>query len=310
MTVSACATSFLESQRQNNCTAIHIKTLAKHFRRFEKEFGTRKIHEISTLEIIEWIGSRTDEDSGKPWSVKTRRSVRASLVSLSLYAQSVLKSIPQNGKTEFQNVKSPKKESKAAVEIYTPDDLKALFSEALKAASVELIPGLIVGNLFGLRPYEFHAEGMEDKRPSLKWEAFNWNDMKLHVEGQKIRSKATRDIPISKAAEAWLQPFRDQRGDMWTFKKAYEDKMHALRTSAKVRSIYDGFRHSYASYRIRTAKHDLDLVAAEMGNSPQELLNSYKRNVTDAEAEKWFNLMPPDGYAERVAELLSLRQAV
>ena len=67
-----------------------------------------------------------------------------------------------------------------------------------------------------------------------------------------------------------------------------------------MRRIPDGFRHSYASYRIRQLKANLPLLAEEMGNSPREIIRSYKRNVTDAEANAWFNVMPPENYWQLV----------
>ena len=62
----------------------------------------------------------------------------------------------------------------------------------------------------------------------------------------------------------------------------------------------NGLRHSYASYRIRHLKGNLPELAQKMGNSPREIINSYKRNVTDAEADEWFNIMPPKDYAELI----------
>jgi uridine kinase len=53
-------------------------------------------------------------------------------------------------------------------------------------------------------------------------------------------------------------------------------------------------------YRIRHLKGNLPELAQEMGNSPREIINSYKRNVTDADADKWFNIMPPKDYAELI----------
>ena len=304
--VSDCCRQFLAAQRSNNVSEIQIKTLTKHFNRFEKEFGHRKIHTITVLEIMDWLRSRTKDDKagGELWGVKTRLSVRGSLVSLSLYAQSILKAIPDYGKTEFQKAHIPKPEERDAVDIYTPAEFEKLLITAIET-DIDFIPALVVGGFQGLRPFEFHAEGL--KRPSLKWEEFNWNDNLLHVTGQKIRSKATRDIPLHPATKAWLAPFRRLKGEIWQFKQAYNKKIIALRDAAEVRSIYDGLRHSYASYRVRQLKQNLELVAAEMGNSPQELLNSYKRNVTDAEAETWFNVMPPPDYAAQVKEFLRSR---
>ena len=81
------STAFLKAQQTKNVSGVQIKTFAKHYRRFSLEFGKRRIHEITALETETWLGGRVDESDGSPWSVKTRNSVRGSLVSLSLYAQ-------------------------------------------------------------------------------------------------------------------------------------------------------------------------------------------------------------------------------
>ena len=297
-TVSACMAAFLRYQETQGVTKIHGKTLKKHFKGFEKDFGFRLIHEISTQEITDWLASQVDPKAKKQWSVKTRRSVRGSLVSLSIYAQEQLKALPKNEKTEFQLVKNAKPDTKKPVEIYTPTELEKLLLKALET-DIELLPGLIVGNFLGLRPYEFHAESLS--RPPLTWEEFNWDDKVLHVTGQKVRTKSTRDIPIQPAAEAWLEPFKELTGSMWRYTKAYEDKMNALRRKAGVESLHDGYRHSYCSHRIRQLKQNFDLLAAEMGNSPREIQASYKRNVTDKQADAWFGLMPPADYQKKVA---------
>ena len=84
--------------------------------------------------------------------------------------------------------------------------------------------------------------------------------------------------------------------------------MISLKENLEVRSIYDGLRHSYASYRIRQLKGTLTELAQEMGNSPREIIDSYKRNVTDREAEAWFNIMPPEDYPQKIKLALSLRK--
>jgi hypothetical protein len=47
-------------------------------------------------------------------------------------------------------------------------------------------------------------------------------------------------------------------------------------------------------------KGNLPQLAEEMGNSPREIIRSYKRNVTDGEANAWFNVVPPVDYWEVV----------
>jgi hypothetical protein len=303
-TFSECSTMFVKHQEGNNISPIQIKTLEKHFRRFEQDFGTRKIHEITTMEISDWLISQANKGTTIPWSAKTRISNLGSLVSLSLFARDVLQAIPDFGKTEFQKVRRPKNDEREEVEIFTPVQMETLLLTALNT-DIDLIPALVTGGFQGLRPAEFHAEGT--RRRPLPWEAFIWNDKILHVTGQKVRSKANRDIPLHPVTELWLAPFKHLTGEIWKHTSAHSKKMIGLWTDAKVESIYDGFRHSYASYRIRQLKGNLPELAQEMGNSPREIINSYKRNVTDAEAAKWFNITPPIDYAETVKAFLELR---
>jgi integrase len=224
---------------------------------------------------------------------------------MSLYAQKMLNAIPDLGETEFQKVKNPKKDAKGEVEIYSPAEISKLLATAI-THDIDLIPGLVFGCFEGLRPDEFHAENA--KRKKLTWEAINWQDQRLHVMGQKVRSKATRDIPLHSVAEAWLTPFKALTGAIWGYTKAYDDKMRTLCAKAGLDRRYDAFRHSYASYRIRHLKGDLSQLANEMGNSPVELINSYKRNVTDKEADAWFAVMPPDDYCKAIRTVLASRQ--
>ena len=66
--------------------------------------------------------------------------------------------------------------------------------------------------------------------------------------------------------------------------------MRNLLHAAGVKSVHDGLRHSYASYRCRHVRNELPKLAEEMGNSPTEILKSYKATVTDAEGGRlvWY----------------------
>jgi integrase len=312
--VSDCIDEYLIYEKQSNVTAIHLATLTIHLRRFREEFGQRKIHSITTMEVTKWLVNCTSRTTGKPWSGKTRNNVRTSLICLSVFARDTLQAIPDAGKTQFQKVGAAIIDPNE-VEIFSPDQLGTLLKAAV-THDIELIPAIVTGAFEGLRPDEFHAEtarqedqgdGKRTRRP-LTWEAFNWNDGLLHVFGQKVRSKGTRDIPLHPVTRAWLEPFRDLSGEIWRYSRSYIDRMKALREKAEIPGIKDGFRHSYASYRIRELKGNLEELAAEMGNSPAQIIGHYKRNVTDDAAAIWFSLMPPKGYAEAVAKALALRQ--
>ena len=303
--VAKCADIFIAHQEANNLSPSHVATLRKHFRRFEREFGTREIAQIETREIAEWL-ARQRSISGKLWSAKTRTSNLGSLVSLSLFARDTLNAIPDVGKTEFQKVRRPKRDERGEVEIYTREEMLKLLRAALET-DIDMIPPIVIGAFQGLRPAEIHAEGA--KRRPLRWDAFIWRDKSLHITGQKVRSKANRDVPLQPVTVVWLRPFKGLKGEIWKHKQSHSKKMICLRATANVRSIYDGFRHSFASYRIKQLKGNLPELAAEMGNSPREIIDSYKRNVTDEQARVWFNeILPPDDYSARIKAALALRK--
>ena len=158
----------------------------------------------------------------------------------------------------------------------------------------------------GLRPAEAHGEDVDRKR--LRWEDFVWRDNFLAIYGQKVNSKATRNVPIPANALAWLSPFKKLKGQIWELKSAFDGRFSTLKINSGVRDIYDGLRHSYCSYRYRTLKGNVDQVADEMGNSREEVMRSYRRNVTDREAIAWFAIKPPANYLKLIKLVLDSRK--
>lgn len=304
-TVKESMNKFIASRLANGASPAQIKNLKKHCGRFAKFFGSRKIHDVDSSEIEKWLLEQRDEREKTPWEPKTRRNYRGSLVDMANYARRVLKAIPDNGgETEFQKVPTPKVPPKKEVEIYSPLDLEKLLVKALEE-HIDFIPMIVLGGLLGLRPNECHGE--EANRRRIQWEDFNWQDDYLAVWGQKINSKATRHVPISPNAMLWLKPFKSLKGNIWNGKSAYDNRFKAIRQLAGVNDVYNGLRHSFASFRYRKVK-DPDQMALEMGNSREEFFRSYRRNVTDADADSWFGVKPPRGYNPKIQAVLSSRK--
>jgi len=107
--VKDCCDKFIQSQVDNKASNNRIKNLKKYCGRFAKTFGKRKIHEVHAKEMERWLNSQIDNKTGKAWQPAIKKSCRASLVALSLYARRTLKAIPDDvGKTEFQKIQNPK----------------------------------------------------------------------------------------------------------------------------------------------------------------------------------------------------------
>ena len=299
MTVLECSRKLLEDQRHNNNSPMQLKTLEKHLRRFNKRFGSRKIHEIMALEISAWLHKCADPKTKKPWKASTKKGVLGSLCGLASFSKDILRAIPDSvTKTEFQRVRRPKPDPKSEVEIYTPEEIEKLLLCAMEY-DVDLIPIIVLGAFQGLRPTEAHGEGV--KWNKLTWAAFNWQTGILEIIPQKVRTNSARKVSIHEPTKRWLKPFKDLEGAIWRQTHASIKALKKLHLKAGVRRISNGFRHSYASYRIIQLEQKTDLLASEMGNSPRMITSNYKNNVLPASAVEWFLIFPPEEYDDLIA---------
>lgn len=306
LTVSKCKERFLAEKDKEDLSRPQLKSLKRHLKRFEATFGARLIHDITTEEISNWLHTQKDPKKKTLWSPKTKINVLGSLVTFAREAKTHQKAFPNTAMlTEFELVKRPKWKPSDEVEIYTPEELAEHLTAALEN-DMEILPLIIIEAFFGLRPSEVHGEDVD--KPKLRWDAFNWERKFLHLRHQKVRSKLPRDIPLQPNADKWLAPFKKQRGVIWKYTAAYDERMVKMHTKIGTSRKDNAYRHSYTSYRLIHLNYNYSALAAELGNSEREILRSYRRNVTREEADAWFAVEPPKGYEEKVAAYLALKQ--
>ncbi len=318
--VKECVDEFVAAQEARNLSPGHIKSLKKHFRRFLVQFKG-DIHGICADPLLRWLNTTYP-------GAKTRKNVRGDLVTLFKYAQDILSAIPP-GKTAPEKIAPPvtDKKNEEDVEIYLVGEFERLLLGAIEH-DIALLPAMAIGGFAGLRPAEIHGE--EARYEPIQWDAFKWDtsiptptrkegfdtEGTLDVKNQKVRNIKTRHLPIYPALAKWMEPFKGLEGRIWRLGDSYNHRLRRLvaklnkeaaDTEKPLHVVFDGFRHSQASYRIRHLNNDLNLLAGEMGNSPEEIVHHYRKDVSDQEADRWFSLMPPPGYKARIAAALRLR---
>jgi site-specific recombinase XerD len=304
MPVSECFERYLLALRGLNRSQEHLNTVKKHISRFAEVFATTFIDEISTEQISDYLNAQENRgvrnssakilDSDK-WSPETKNKNRASLITFANYCQKVLKVLEEN---HFKEVPKFSVDTKDSVSIYTPSEMQQMLSSALET-NLDILPLIVLQGFAGLRPSETHGE--RKKTPRLAWSAINLYANVIEVQHQKVRGRQARFVPLQENAKKWLSPFLNLTlsGAIWTFKESYTAQFAKLKELARVRSIQDGLRHSYASYRnIQTG--DTSKTAQEMGNSESEIYAHYRTPVFDAQAIEWFLIIPPDNYEEKV----------
>ena len=293
--VADCIDAFRAAELRRKVSPGHAKKTKSRLKNLGEKFGDRWIHSVSAGELEVWL-----QQFPNP---KTCNHYRASAVSLFLYAQNVLQAIPESAKVAPQRIQPANTEKQTKVEIYTPQEMGMILLACVEH-DVMLIPPIVLGSFDGLRPTEVHGE--DARYEPLPWEDFDWPRKELHIKGQKVRGLSVRDLRIPDNAFLWLEPFCNLTGPVWPWRSCYNERVKRLiEGKAKLRTVYDGFRHSYASYRIRQLGGDLNRLAEEMGNSAREIINSYKRNVRDEDVAAWFTIRPPEDYAELVRAALA-----
>ena len=128
----------------------------------------------------------------------------------------------------------------------------------------------------------------------------------IEVTARNAKTRQRRLVATCPALAAWLEPFRTL-----TAGKVYPAGVHAfqhtylkLRKSLKIPDRLNGLRHAFCTYHFALHSNE-NLTAAQAGNSPAMIHAHYKGLATKADAEKWFNVNPP----EAAKNVVPLRQA-
>lgn len=168
--------------------------------------------------------------------------------------------------------------AKLAVQVFSPEEMWKL----LKAATGDQRVALAIGGFAGVRA---------DELKPLRWEHINFEECHIVVPDAVAKCEERRIVPMADNLRAWLLPLRRDTGPECSFANlsiVYE------RTAKRAGIPWkrNGLRHSYISYRVAFIKN-VAQVAFEAGNSPVMVHRHYLKCVTEATAQRWFDLTPP-----------------
>lgn len=161
--------------------------------------------------------------------------------------------------------------------IYTPDEMKKLLAKA----SDEFRPMLAICGFAGLRTEEF-------KR--LTWAGVDFKTGNIILDAGQTKTAARRVIPLAANLRAWLEPYKDKTGLVWTD----GDIHHVQERVGKAAGVpwkKNALRHSFCSYRL-SLTGDIARTAFEAGNSAKIIHGHYKALVNEDQAKEWFALTP------------------
>ncbi len=188
---------------------VHLDDLKKRYRVFNETFATEGTRTLTTQQIEQWL-----------WKLElSHQSVnnfRSRLCSLCKFAvkQGYMDKNPVS-------IIEPMKLVDGSVEILTVDELAALLAHA----SPELLPVIAIGGFAGVTTAELIR--------------LNWNEIDLQrgfveIKASKSKTASRRLIRMQPCLKAWLAPYADKTGPVFTGKNVLTYLKH-MRTLAKKR---------------------------------------------------------------------------
>jgi integrase len=165
------------------------------------------------------------------------------------------------------------------IEIYSATEMSRL----LEHAGDNLRPFVVLCGFCGLRP----AEAMR-----LDWKEVDFASGTILVSAGKSKTQSRRFAPLPENAAAWLRPLAEPAGKVVNVVMIIKALQRLARRSG-VKWKRNGLRHSFCSYRLALTQN-ANQTALEAGHSADILFKHYRQLSAEAEAQRWFSLVPID----------------
>lgn len=184
------------------------------------------------------------------------------------------------------------------IETIPSDKVEAMLIHALEN-DLGLLPYLVFGFFAGVRP--------DGELQKVEWHDIKLAEGTIVIRPEVSKTNRRRFPKISANAAAWIEAYR-QRGGTFEGKVApYPDS--ELRTHRKAnwkaagvtKWIQQGMRHTFCSNWLALHKDVNELVLQSGHDSVDTMWRNYHRGVTEAEAKKFWSIMPPGALPNVVA---------
>lgn len=267
---------FLQAKKSSGVGTRALADYRSRLGRFANAFQC-PISDITTVQLQQFLDSLAV-------SLRTKRNFKTAIVTLFRHAQS-RGFLSRDRKSEAEHLDHVFVQP-TDVEIFSP----SAFGRLIRAAQESyppLVPYLAIRAFTGIRDAEIAR---------LDWANIKQEQRQIEVPAaaaKRSRSRVgllRRLVPISANLQSWLDLCRDQQGPVC----CYQNSQRIARRLARdigVRWVHNGLRHAYGSCRVAETKN-YPLVAYEMGNSVEIIKRHYDQVVTEADAARWFSIVP------------------
>jgi integrase len=263
----------LKVKEADGASERYLSDLRSRLTQFAESFDGKRVSEITSLQIDEWLRSLSDKETAKRLSPVTRNNFRRILIVAFNFAKG------RGYCVDNPAEKSAKaKEIESAVGILTVEQTARL----LESAPAELVPYIAIGAFAGLRRAELER---------LDWKEVDLQSSLIEVAAAKAKSARRRFVKIQPNLAKWLQPHAQLSGNVTPF--GYRVLLEAARETAGIDQWpQNALRHGFASYHLARF-NDAALLALELGHTNSNLVfQHYRQLVKPKQAERYWKIAP------------------
>lgn len=258
------------AQEKGDLSERHVKDLDNRLNRFAKDFACQ-IADADGPKVAAWL-------RGLGLSARSQNNFRTAIQNLMTFAKSC-GYLPRDW-NELDTVPTAKQKG-GTVEIFTPDEINKLLTQAKTARYAKLLAFVAIGGFAGLRSAELER---------LTWQKVDLKRGYITIDATVAKTNSRRIVPIAANLRTWLAPITEKKGHVCVYQNVTNELMK-LAKAAGVKWKQNALRHSYASYRLAIVQ-DPAKVAFEMGNSPKMIQQHYRELVRPEDGAAWFAVAP------------------
>lgn len=181
-------------------------------------------------------------------------------------------------------------EQRPAKATTAPDDLERMLSVLMRYRGGAFVKIFVLSYFAGIRPTTKSAkdEGGElSKLATREKELINLKTRKIFIPAAISKTKADRQVTISKNLAAWLEAY--SKFPIIPKISNFDDVFSAVRTHFDLKR--DETRHSFISYHVAVHRSIGD-AALQAGNSESMVRKHYLNIHTKEEGEAFFSIVP------------------
>jgi integrase len=253
----------LVAKRQDGLSSKYLADLRSKLGRFVAAFSDTLACNLTAPTLEAWL-------RGLKMGSVSRESYRRN-ISVMLEFGRRRGALRVNPATDIKITRRPEGE----VSILSPEDVARL----LECCTPDLKPYVAICAFAGLRPSE---------AASLDWSNIHFDTMQIEVKARHSKTRRHRLVPMQSNLVAWLQPHKGKNGPIGYLRRKFRA---AYKAAGMEHWKTDVLRHSYGTFRLPILK-SADALALEMGNSPAVIFRHYRRPMTEADAQRYFDLFP------------------